>query len=76
MRQAVQAVEAAVRLEPMNAVYLKDAGMLCKRAGLLSKAERYLEDALKWDASNVEVQSALAELRTKEGGMGGFSIFG
>jgi len=76
MRQAVQAVEAAVRLEPMNAVYLKDAGLLCKRAGLNSKAERYLEDALKWDASNVEVQSALAELRTKEGGKGGFSIFG
>lgn len=75
-RQAVQAVEAAVRLEPMNAVYLKDAGLLCKRAGLNAKAERYLEDALKWDASNVEIQSALAELRTKEGGKGGFSIFG
>lgn len=76
-RQAVQAIESAVRLEPMNAVYLKDAGLLCKRAGLFAKAERYLEDALKWDASNVEVQSALAELReTKEGGKGGFSIFG
>ena len=76
-RQAVQAVEAALRLEPMNAVYLKDAGLLCKRAGLNAKAERYLEDALKWDASNVEVQAALTELRgTKEGGKGGFSIFG
>ncbi|HYG80982.1 MAG TPA: DnaJ domain-containing protein [Pyrinomonadaceae bacterium] len=77
MRQAVQAIEGALRIEPMNAVYLKDAGLLCKRAGLSAKAERYLEESLKWDASNVEVQTALAELRgTKEGGKGGFSIFG
>lgn len=76
-RQAVQAIEAALQREPMNAVYLKDAGLLCKRAGLTTKAERYLEDALKWDTSNVEVQTALAELReTREGGKGGFSIFG
>lgn len=76
-RQAVQAIEGALQREPMNAVYLKDAGMLCKRAGLVAKAERYLEESLKWDASNVEVQSALAELReTREGGKGGFSIFG
>lgn len=76
-RQAVQAIEGALQREPMNAVYLKDAGLLCKRAGLFAKAERYLEESLKWDASNVEVQSALAELReTKEGGKGGFSIFG
>lgn len=76
-RQAVQAIESAVQREPMNALYLKDAGLLCKRAGLLAKAERYLEEALKWDASNVEVQTALAELReTKEASKGGFSIFG
>lgn len=76
-RQAVQAIETALQREPMNAVYLKDAGLMCKRAGLVAKAERYLEESLKWDASNVEVQTALAELReTKEGGKGGFSIFG
>lgn len=77
VRQAVQAIESALRLEPMNPVFLKDAGLLCKRAGLNTKAERYLEESLKWDTSNVEVQTALAELReTKEGGKGGFSIFG
>lgn len=79
-RQAVQAIETAVQREPMNALYLKDAGMLSKRAGLVAKAERYLEEALKWDASNAEVQNALAELReskeAKEAGKGGFSIFG
>jgi curved DNA-binding protein CbpA len=78
-RQAVQAIEAAVQRDPMNALYLKDAGLLSRKAGLTAKAERYLEEALKWDASNFEVQTALAEIRqgrgeTKEAGKG-FSIF-
>lgn len=63
-RQAVQAIEAAVQREPVNATYLKDAGMICRRAGLNAKAERYLEEAAKWDPSNSEVQAALAELRS------------
>jgi curved DNA-binding protein CbpA len=76
-RQAVQAIETAVQREPMNPLYLKDAGVISRQAGLVAKAERYFEEALKWDASNVEVQAALAELRqTKEAGKGGFSIFG
>jgi curved DNA-binding protein CbpA len=79
-RQAVQAIESAVQREPMNALFLKDAGTMCRRAGLVAKAERYFEESLKWDASNLEVQSALAELRgskeAKEAGKGGFSIFG
>ncbi len=76
-RQAVQAIESAVQREPMNPLYLKDAGMLCKRAGLTAKAERYFEETLKWDASNSDALNGLAELReTKEAAKGGFSIFG
>ena len=78
-RQAVQAIETAVQREPMNATYLKDAGMICKRAGLVAKAERYLDEALKWDPTNVEVQTALAELRQSRGeakeGQKGFGLF-
>jgi curved DNA-binding protein CbpA len=78
-RQAVQAAEAAVQRDALNPQYLKDAGLLCKRAGLNSKAERYLDEALKWDKDNAEIQMALAELRqnrtdTKEPGKG-FGIF-
>ena len=76
-RQAVQAIESALEREPMNPLFLKDAGLLYKRAGRTAKAERFLEELLKWDATNVEIQTALAELReTKEAGKGGFSIFG
>lgn len=79
MRQAVQAIETAVQLEPYNPVFLKDAGLLCKRAGLTAKAERYLDEALKWDKDNVEIQGALAELRQGRGeskeGSRGFSLF-
>jgi len=62
-RQSVQAIETAVHLEPVNAVYLKDAGLICKRAGLNAKAERYLNEALKWDPTSIEIQNALADLR-------------
>jgi len=79
IRQAVQAIETAVQKEPVNAVYLKDAGMICRRAGLPSKAERYLEEALRWDPSNAEILTALAEIRSsraeaRDGGKG-FTLF-
>ena len=77
-RQAVQAIETAVQREPMNGTYLKDAGLICKRAGLAAKAERYLDEALKWDADNIEIRTALTELRqrgeAKESGKG-FTLF-
>jgi len=66
-RQAVQAIESAVQREPVNPVYLKDAGLICKRAGLVAKAERYLGEAWKWDPSSDEVQNALADLRQSKG---------
>jgi curved DNA-binding protein CbpA len=66
-RQAVQAIETAVQREPVNATYLKDAGLICKRAGLVAKAERYLNEALKWDPTDLEIQTALADLRQGKG---------
>jgi curved DNA-binding protein CbpA len=66
-RQAVQAIESAVQREPVNTTYLKDAGLICKQAGLVAKAERYLNEALKWDPTNPEIQTALADLRQGKG---------
>lgn len=76
MRQAVQAIEQAAQLEPVNPTYLKDAGRISKVAGLTAKAERYFEQALQWDPTNIEIQSALAELRASRGDAGkGFTLF-
>ena len=66
-RQAVQAIDRAIQLEPANPAYLKDAGLICKRAGLMAKAERYLNEALKWDPTDLEIQTALADLRQSKG---------
>src|SRR5262249_50886595 len=66
-RQAVQSIETAVHLQPVNPVYLKDAGLICKRAGLNAKAERYLNEALKWDPTSAEILNALADLRQSKG---------
>ncbi len=75
-RQAVQAIETAVQKDPVNPSYLKDAGMICRRAGLNAKAERYLDEALKWDRDNIEIQTALAELRQAKPEAGkGFTLF-
>jgi DnaJ-class molecular chaperone len=73
IRDAVQSAEKAVELESMNPLYLRDAGLIARKAGLKTKAQRYLEQALEWDPENREVQKALAELtqsREKEGGKG------
>jgi curved DNA-binding protein CbpA len=67
IRQAVQAIERAVTIEPYNQVYLKLAGLLCRRAGLPSKAERYLEEAVRWDQDDPEIRAALDELRKGRG---------
>jgi curved DNA-binding protein CbpA len=76
IRQAVQAIEGALQREPRNATFLKDAGLICKRAGLKAKAERYLEEALSWDPENSELQAALAELRPPKPEAGkGFTLF-
>jgi len=75
-RQAVQAIESAVQREPHNPTYLKDAGLLCRRAGLVAKAERYFEQALQWDPENTEAQMALSELRQGRAEAGkGFTLF-
>jgi curved DNA-binding protein CbpA len=67
IRQAVQAIESAVQKEPMNQTYLKDAGLICGKAGLPAKAERYLEEALRWDPDNSEILLILDQIRRSRG---------
>lgn len=63
IRQAVQAAENAVAKDGYNATYMKDAGMLCRKAGLEAKAERYLARAVEIDPTNDEARIALEDIR-------------
>ncbi|HTO89387.1 MAG TPA: DnaJ domain-containing protein [Thermoanaerobaculia bacterium] len=65
MRTAVKALEVAVMLDPHNVALLKDAGTVFRQAGLLVKAEKAYQEALRWDPSAGEVRRALDDIRSK-----------
>jgi DnaJ-class molecular chaperone len=65
MRAAVKAIEAALALEPHNVTLLKDAGAIFRQAGLLTKAEKAYQEALRWDASAGDARKALEEIRAQ-----------
>jgi tetratricopeptide (TPR) repeat protein len=62
-RKGVEAIEAAIRLEPQNGVFFRDAAKLYMQVGLKSKAERNAEEALKWIPGDPEAEKLLMELR-------------
>ena len=63
MRTAVRAVEAALALDPQNARLYVDAGSVFRQAGLLFKAEKAYQEAVRWDPSAHDVRRALDEIR-------------
>jgi DnaJ-class molecular chaperone len=70
VRTAVKAIEAALVIEPHNGSMLKDAGAIFRQAGLLMKAEKAYQEALRWDTSGGEVRRALEEIRVQRAGKG------
>jgi curved DNA-binding protein CbpA len=67
VRRGVEAIEAAIRLDGNNALFHRDAGKLYSLAGLNSKAERHLEEALAWLPEDAETLRLLEEVRPKKG---------
>ena len=67
VRRGVDAIEAAIRLDANNALFYRDAGKLYSLAGLNSKAERHLEQALAWMPEDAETLKLLQEVRPKKG---------
>jgi curved DNA-binding protein CbpA len=65
VRTAVRAIEAALAIEPQNARLLVDAGAVFRQAGLLFKAEKAYQEAIRWDPSALEVRKALEEIRVQ-----------
>jgi curved DNA-binding protein CbpA len=65
MRGAVRALESAMSIDPQNVRIYKDAASIMKQAGMLVKAEKALQEALRWDPSSSEVRRSLEEIRAQ-----------
>jgi hypothetical protein len=63
VRKGVDAIEAALKIDSMNGAYHRDAAKLYMMVGLAAKAERHLEEALKWIPDDAETRRLLAEIR-------------
>ena len=63
MRHAVAAIERSIRLEPHNASFLKDAGLIFRQAGLWARAEKCYLEAMRWTPDSAEVRRGLEEAR-------------
>lgn len=70
VRVAVKAIESALLLEPHNGALLKDAGAIFRQAGLLLKAEKAYQEAIRWDPAAAEARKALEEIRVQRAGRG------
>jgi curved DNA-binding protein CbpA len=62
LSRAVDAIERACQLEPMNPAYLKQAGRICALAGQTEKAVQFYRKALQWGGDDETVRQALDEL--------------
>lgn len=65
VRSAVRALEGAMALDPQNARLMIDAGSIFRQAGLLFKAEKAYQEAVRWDPSLSEARKALDEIRAQ-----------
>ncbi len=65
LHTAVKALEAAVALDPHNVTLLKDAGKVFRQAGLLSKAEKSFQEALRWNPAEADARKAVEEIRAE-----------
>jgi len=70
VRAAVKAIEAALVIEPHNGTLLKDAGAIFRQAGLLLKAEKAYQEAIRWDPAAGDARKALEEIRVQRAGRG------
>lgn len=64
VRRGTEAIASAIRLESHNGAIQRDAGKLYAAAGLVAKAERHFEEALKWMPEDAETLRILAEIKS------------
>lgn len=74
LSKAMEAIEEACRLEPMNPTYLALAGNLFSEGGLTARAEQFYREALKWGGENPAIRERLQGLEKAKKGRSG--LFG
>jgi tetratricopeptide (TPR) repeat protein len=62
LSRAVDAIDRACQLEPMNPAYLKQAGRILALTGQTEKAIQYYRKALQWGDDDATIRQALEEL--------------
>jgi DnaJ-class molecular chaperone len=65
LHTAVKALEAAIALDSHNVTFLKEAGRVFRQAGLLSKAEKAFQEAVRWNPAEVDARKAIEEIRAE-----------
>src|SRR6185295_9411772 len=73
--RAMAAIERACELEPMNGIYLKQAGRIFALAGETERAVHYYRKSIQWGDEDPVVRQALEEL-TRAGTSPRRSFFG
>lgn len=63
LSRALASAARSCELDSMNATYLKLAGELASQAGMTTRAERYLQNALTFGGEDPDVQLALEQVR-------------
>ena len=63
LSRALAAAAKSCELDSMNATYLKLAGELSSQAGMTTRAEKYLQNALTFGGEDPDVQLALDQVR-------------
>ena len=62
-QQAVNAIDRACELDPINIEYLKLGGRILSGAGLAARAEKFYTAALRWGGPDPSIDEALQKLK-------------
>jgi molecular chaperone DnaJ len=62
-QQAVNAIDRACEIDPINVEYLKLGGRILGTAGLTARAEKFYTAALRWGGPDPAIEEALQKLR-------------
>ena len=63
LKEAEEAFQKAIQLDPANAAYYMGLGLVYKKGGIKSRARAQFEEALKWSPGNKQAQEEIQKLK-------------